>query len=160
MLSVTLVPRSLVNGVKTILIWSGQPEAFSHFVHEVKWTLSSSKEEERALLAARIVRKALQSGQPTLVQLMYKLKPDDFSGEQDAQKLIRFLEDSPLNRQVVRLANGGFRRRRPSSSREQLKNSWLGLLLPHCRTVENLLLFGRFAAICNQRSQTPVADWA
>ena len=67
----------------------------------MKWTLSSSKKEERALLAARIVRKALQSGQPTLVQLMYKLNPDDFSGEQDVQKLIRFLEDSPLNRQAL-----------------------------------------------------------
>eukprot|EP00434_Breviolum_minutum_P028248 symbB.v1.2.024989.t1/scaffold2394.1/size82379/5 len=85
----------------SIPIWNGRPEAFSHFIHEVKWTLSSSKKEERALLAARIVRKALQTGEPTLVQLMYKLEPDEFKGEEDVQKLIRYLEESPLNRQAL-----------------------------------------------------------
>ena len=84
-----------------IPLWSGQPETFSHFIHEVKWTLCSSKKEDRSLLAARIVRKALPSGQPTLMQLMYKLDPSDFKSEGDVQKLIGYLESSPLNRQAL-----------------------------------------------------------
>ena len=85
----------------SIPLWNGRPESFSHFLHEVKWTLSSSKKEERALLAAKIVRKALQSGQPTLVQLMYKLEPDEFKTEEDVHKLVTYLEQSPLNRQAL-----------------------------------------------------------
>ena len=71
-------------------IWDGRPESFQHFIYEVKWTLTSSRAEDKALLAAKIIRKALQSGQPTLVQLMYKLDPEDFRSESDVQKLITF----------------------------------------------------------------------
>ncbi len=107
----------------SIPIWNGRPEAFSHFIHEVKWTLSSSKKEERALLAARIVRKALQTGEPTLVQLMYKLEPDEFKGEEDVQKLIRYLEESPLNRQALPDAGnkiGSYYRRLQRRSQESV----------------------------------------
>ena len=86
---------------QSVPMWNGKPESFAHFIHEVKWTLTSSRKEDRALLAAKIVRRALQGGQPTLVQLLYKLDPEDFRGEEDVQKLIRFLEESPLNRQPL-----------------------------------------------------------
>ena len=82
-------------------LWDGRPESFQHFIHEVKWTLSSSRADERALLAAKIIRKALQSGHATLVQLMYKLDPSEFRTEADVHKLISFLEKSPLNRQAL-----------------------------------------------------------
>ena len=84
----------------SVPVWDGRPESFQHFIHEVRWTLSSSKAEDKALLAAKIIRKGLQSGQPTLVQLLYKLDPDEFRTEADVQKLITFLEKSPLNRQA------------------------------------------------------------
>ena len=94
--------------------WDGRPESFSHFVHEIKWSISSTKKEERPLLGAKIIRKALQSEQPTLVQLMYKLDPHDFSKEEDIEKLIQYLEASQLNRQALPDAGnkiGGYYRR-------------------------------------------------
>ena len=94
--------------------WDGKPETFSHFICEVKWSLSASKREERPLLCAKIIRKALQTGQPTLVQLMYKLEPSDFQTEADIKKLIRYLEQCPLNRQALPDAGnkiGGYYRR-------------------------------------------------
>eukprot|EP00434_Breviolum_minutum_P045440 symbB.v1.2.040736.t1/scaffold7481.1/size11009/2 len=94
-------PDGRATGWHAVPIWDGKPESFAHFVHEVKWTLSSSRKEDKALLASKIVRKALQGGQPTLVQLMYKLEPEDFKSEEDIQKLIRYLEESPLNRQAL-----------------------------------------------------------
>ena len=48
-------------------VWNDKPEFFSHFIHEVKWSYNSCKKEDRALLGAKIIRKALQSGQPALV---------------------------------------------------------------------------------------------
>ena len=63
-------------------MWDGKPESFAHFVTEIKWTLYATKKDERPLLAARIIKKALQQGQSTLVQLMYKLDPDDFKTEE------------------------------------------------------------------------------
>lgn len=95
-------------------LWDGKPESFSHFIHEVKWSYSSCKKEDRALLGAKIIRKALQSGQPALVQLMYKLDPEDFTTQDSAQKLLRYLESSPLNRQALPDAGnkiGGYYRR-------------------------------------------------
>ena len=94
-------PDGRATGWHAVPIWDGKPESFAHFIHEVKWTLSSSRKEDKALLASKIVRKALQGGQPTLVQLMYKLEPEDFKSEEDIQKLIRYLEESPLNRQAL-----------------------------------------------------------
>ncbi|CAE7224161.1 CACNA1B [Symbiodinium sp. CCMP2592] len=82
-------------------VWNGKAEDFAHFVTEVKWTLYATKREERPLLAARIIRKALQSGHSTLVQLMYKLNPDDYTTEGSVQKLVKYLEESPLNRQPL-----------------------------------------------------------
>ena len=35
------------------------------------------------------------------MQLLYKLDPEDFRGEEDVQKLVRFLEESSLNRQPL-----------------------------------------------------------
>lgn len=81
--------------------WDGKPESFSHFLHEIRWTVKASKKEDRVLLGPKLIRKALQSGNPTLVQLLYKLEPSDFTTEDDLQKLIKFLEESPLNRQAL-----------------------------------------------------------
>ena len=97
-----------------IPLWDGKPETFSHFIHEVKWSISSTKKDERGLMCAKIIRKALQAGPPTLVQLMYKLEPENFRTEEDIQKLIRYLEQSPLNRQALPDAGnkiGGYYRR-------------------------------------------------
>ena len=82
-------------------VWDGRPETFSHFVTEIKWAVSSTKKSERPLLASKIIRKALQSNHSTLVQLMYKLDPDDYKTEGSVSKLIKYLEESPLNRQPL-----------------------------------------------------------
>lgn len=84
-----------------IPMWDGKAETFSHFIVECKWSLQSSKASDRPLLAARIVRRALQSPHPTLVQLMYRLRPEDFRNEADVNKLIKYLEESPLNKQPL-----------------------------------------------------------
>ena len=75
----------------SVPVWGGK----------AKWTMYATKKEERALLAARIIRKALQSGQSTLVQLMYKLNPEDYRTEDSINKLVKYLEESPLNRQPL-----------------------------------------------------------
>ena len=80
-----------------VLQWDGKPETFSHFIVECKWALQSSKVSDRPLLAARIVRRALQSAHSAIVQLMYKLRPEEFRSEKDVSKLIKYLEESPLN---------------------------------------------------------------
>lgn len=85
----------------SIPMWDGKAESFAHFIVECKWSLPSSKASERPLLAARIVRKALQSPRHSLVQLMYRLRPEDFRTESDVGKLIKYLEESPLNKQPL-----------------------------------------------------------
>ena len=85
----------------SIPIWDGKAESFAHFIVECKWSLQLSKASERPLLAARIVRKALQSPHHSLVQLMYRLRPEDFRTESDVGKLIKYLEESPLNKQPL-----------------------------------------------------------
>ena len=82
----------------TVPVWDGRHESWNHFLVEVKWTLSSMKPAERPLLAARLVRQNLKAGPPSLVQLLYKLDPDDFRKESDVARLIQFLETSPLNK--------------------------------------------------------------
>ena len=75
------------------------------------------------LLAAKIIRKALQSGHSTLVQLMYKLEPDDFKTEGSVAKLVKYLEESPLNRQPLPDAGnkiGGYYRRLQRKHQEAL----------------------------------------
>ena len=94
---------------------------------ECKWSLQSSKPNERPLLAARIVRKALQSPHSALVQLMYKLRPEDFKSESDVSKLIKYLEESPLNKQPLPDAGskiGGYYRRLHRKPQESV-NSFL-----------------------------------
>ena len=85
----------------TVPVWDGRHESWNHFLVEVKWTLSSMKPAERPLLAARLVRQNLKAGPPSLVQLLYKLDPDDFRKESDVARLIQFLETSPLNKQPL-----------------------------------------------------------
>ena len=87
---------------KTLIpLWDGKHETWAHFLAEIKWTVSSLKKDERPLLAARIIRKNLQQGPPSLVQLLYKLEPEDFRAEEDVDRLITFLEQSPLNKQPL-----------------------------------------------------------
>lgn len=85
----------------TVPVWDGRHENWHHFLVEVKWTLSSMKPNERPLLAARLVRKNLQNGPAPLVQLLYRLDPEDFKTEADVGRLIQFLEASPLNKQPL-----------------------------------------------------------
>ena len=73
----------------SVPVWGEKAENFAHVVTEVKWTMYATKKEERALLAARIIRKALQSGHSTLVQLMYKLNPEDYGTEDSINKLVK-----------------------------------------------------------------------
>ena len=87
---------------KTLIpLWDGKHETWAHFLAEIKWTVSSLKKDERPLLAARIIRKNLQQGPPSLVQLLYKLEPEDFKAEEDVDRLNKFLEQSPLNKQPL-----------------------------------------------------------
>ena len=51
--------------------------------------MNSTKKDERALLASCIVRRALQSEQPTLVALLYKLDPEEFNSEDGVDKLVK-----------------------------------------------------------------------
>ena len=107
--------------------WDGKPETFSHFIVECKWALQSSKVSDRPLLAARIVRRALQSPHSAIVQLMYKLRPEEFRSEKDVSKLIKYLEESPLNRQPLPDAGskiGGYYRRLHRKGQESV-NSFL-----------------------------------
>lgn len=107
--------------------WDGKPETFSHFIVECKWALQSSKVSDRPLLAARIVRRALQSPHSAIVQLMYKLRPEEFRSEKDVSKLIKYLEESPLNRQPLPDAGskiGGYYRRLHRKGHESV-NSFL-----------------------------------
>ena len=95
-------------------MWDGKPETFTHFVTEIRWTLNSTKNAERPLLASKIIRKGLQSEHSILVSLLYKLDPDDFRSEDGVTKLVKFLEKSPLNRQPLPDAGnkiGGYCRR-------------------------------------------------
>ncbi|CAK9015947.1 unnamed protein product, partial [Durusdinium trenchii] len=86
---------------RTVPVWDGRHETWHHFLVEVKWTLSAMKATERPLLAARLIKRNLQAGPAPLVQLLYKLDPSEFREEQDVDRLIRFLESSPLNKQPL-----------------------------------------------------------
>ena len=104
--------------------WDGKPETFSHFVTEIRWALNSTKKDERALLASRIVRRALQSEHPTLVALLYKLDPEEFNSEDGVEKLVKFLEASPMNRQPLPDAGnkiGGYYRRLHKKPQEAIR---------------------------------------
>ena len=81
--------------------WDGRPESFHHYVIEVKWHLAGMKASERPYAAARLVRKILESEYPALKTLVYKLDPSEFVSEDAVQRLISFLEASPMNRQPV-----------------------------------------------------------
>ena len=60
-----------------------------------------AKRKRNPSFVPRLSAKPLQSGHPTLVQLMYKLEPSEFRTEDDINKLIKYLEQSPLNRQAL-----------------------------------------------------------
>ena len=81
--------------------WDGRPESFHHYVIEVKWHLAGMKSSERPYAAARLVRRILESEYPALKTLVYKLDPSDFTTEDAVQRLISFLEASPMNRQPI-----------------------------------------------------------
>jgi hypothetical protein len=70
-------------------------------VQEGKWFLAATKASERPYAAAKLIRRMLQSEYSALKSLMYKLDPSDFSDEQGIQKLVNFLEASPMNRQPI-----------------------------------------------------------
>ena len=82
-------------------MWNGHPEGFFHYVTEVKWYLAGTRQNERPLAAARLVRRLLESDYPALKSLMYKLDPMDFTDEDAVQEFLRFLEASPMNRQPI-----------------------------------------------------------
>lgn len=82
-------------------LWDGKPESFHHYMQEIKWFLAATKTTERPYAAAKLIRRMLESNHPSLKSLMYKLDPAEFADEQGIQKLMNFLEDSPLNRQPI-----------------------------------------------------------
>ena len=88
-------------GGNRVPVWNGAPETFFHFTQEVKWYLAGTKASERSYAAARLVRKLLESDYPALRSLMYRLDPSEFVDEKAIQKLITFLESSPMNRQPI-----------------------------------------------------------
>ena len=82
-------------------IWDGKPETFHHYIQEVKWYFAATKTTDRPYAAARLIRRMLDSDYPALKTLMYKLEPSEFTDENGIQKLIAFLESSPMNRQPI-----------------------------------------------------------
>ena len=76
-------------------------KGFFHYITEIKWHLAGMKSSERPLAAARLLRKILESDYPALKSLAYKLDPADFDSEDAVNKLISFLELSPMNRQPI-----------------------------------------------------------
>ncbi len=79
-------------------LWDSSPTTWHHYVTESKWYLKGLKPEDKALAASRMIRELLKSGSPSIKSLMYKLDPDDFSSENAIQKLLDFLEKSPMGR--------------------------------------------------------------
>lgn len=90
-----------VKGFSKVPLWNGRPEDFQHYVQEIRWYLAATKPSDRPFAAARLVRRMLDSEYTSLRTLMYKLNPDDFNDETGIQRLIQFLENSPMNRQPI-----------------------------------------------------------
>lgn len=90
-----------VKGNNRVPLWDGKPENFQHYVQEIRWYLAATRPSDRAYAAAKLVRRMLDSEHTSLRTLMYKLNPEDFSDEAGIQRLIQFLENSPMNRQPI-----------------------------------------------------------
>ena len=88
-------------GNNRVPLWDGKPENFQHYVQEIRWYLAATKATDRAYAAARLVRRMLDSEYTALRTLMYKLNPEDFGDEAGIQRLVQFLENSPMNRQPI-----------------------------------------------------------
>lgn len=88
-------------GSNKVPLWNGKAEDFQHYIQEIRWYLAATKATERQYAAARLVRRMLESEYTALRTLMYKLNPEDFADEQGIQKLVTFLENSPMNRQAI-----------------------------------------------------------
>ena len=79
--------------------WNGRPESWHHYVVETQWYMRSLKKEERQQAAARLIQRLLESSSSSVPSLMYKLDPDDYDTEESVEKLLRFLETSPMGKQ-------------------------------------------------------------
>jgi hypothetical protein len=70
-------------------------------VVETQWYMRSLKKEERQQAAARLIQRLLESSSSSVRSLMYKLDPDDYDTEESVEKLLRFLETSPMGKQPL-----------------------------------------------------------
>ena len=86
-------------GGNRIPIWGGWPENFHHFTQEINCYLAGTTSSERPCAAARLIRRFLESDYFALRSLMYRLEPAGFVGEEAIGALIKFLEESPMNKQ-------------------------------------------------------------
>ena len=82
-------------------LWNGKPEDFQHYIQEIRLFLIATNPAVRPYAAARLVRRMLESEYTALRTLMYKLDPEDFQDESGIQKLVTFLENSPMNKQPI-----------------------------------------------------------
>lgn len=82
-------------------LWNGRPEDFHHYIQEVKWFSAATKTADRPYAAARLIRRMLDSDYVALKSLVYKLDPTDYKDEHGIDRLVRFLESSPLNKQPI-----------------------------------------------------------
>lgn len=89
------------NSGNRVPLWDGKPETFHHYYQAVRWYFAATKTNERPFAAARLVRRMLDSDYAALRTLMYKLDPNELNDEAGIQKLLSFLENSPMNRQPI-----------------------------------------------------------
>lgn len=82
-------------------IWDGKPDHFNHYIQEIRWFFAATKKADRPYAAARLIRRMLDSDYSALKVLMYKLDPLDFEDEGGVNRLIAYLENSPMNRQPI-----------------------------------------------------------
>ena len=86
-------------GGNRIPIWCGRPENFHHFTQEISCYLAGTTSSERPCAAARLIRRFLENDYSALRSLMYRLELAGFVGEEAIGALIKFLEESPMNKQ-------------------------------------------------------------
>ena len=66
-----------------------------------RWYFNGLKKEERPMAAARLASKLMQSENVSIKRLIMKLDPDEFKNEASVEKLLTYLENSPLGRMPI-----------------------------------------------------------
>ena len=68
------------------------------YVAQVKWWLKGTRPDHRPQAAAKLVTSLLTSTNITVRNLALKLDPDEYCTEASVQRLLKYLEESPLSK--------------------------------------------------------------